>query len=166
MLLLGAPCVILNLLRPAEGYAQPARLHDPSSWPHSPLRHSPFCFHHGALREGASVGDVGFVGPANGGVGEAPAEGGDSGFCFRYLIQYKPVPGMLNEMYRCPPGETPYRRPGIPQLHPIPRLDSVHRNGPRPNTLRNRHTSNPLTPPSNQRTPASRISKTEFPHRA
>ncbi len=65
------------------------------------------------------------------------------GFCFRYLIQYKPIPGMLNEMYCCPLGETPYRMPGIPQLHPTPRLDNVQRNGPRPNTLRHLHTSYP-----------------------
>jgi hypothetical protein len=46
---------------------------------------------------------------------------------------------MLREMYRWPLGETPKRSPGIPQLKPTPRLESVQRKGPLPNTLRNLH---------------------------
>lgn len=106
---------------------------------------------------GVAGGDGGCPGVADGGAGDSTEGGGDEpGFRLRYLIQCKPVPGMLNEMYRCPVGETPYRRPGIPQLHLMPRLDNVQRNGPRLNALRNLHTmSHHLTLSSNQRTPAS-----------
>ena len=125
-------------------------------------RHSPFCFHHGTLRVGVAGGSIGFKGAADWGTGGGAAGGSDeAGFCFRYLIQYNPVPGMLSEIYRCPLGETPYRKPGIPQLHPMPRLDNVHRNGPRPNTLRNLHIVLPLTLPVNRQILASRILKAE-----
>ena len=126
-------------------------------------RYRPFCFHHGTLCMGVAAGRVGFgEGPAHedGGAGEE-GESDETGLLFRYLIQYNPVPGRPIEIYRCPLGETPYRRPGIPQLHPTPRLDNVHRTGPRPNTLRNLHAMFTLIPPEDRRTLASRSLESE-----
>jgi len=105
------------------------------------LAHRPFCFHHGTFCAalGRGAGDV--EGAVEDPVGTFGTEGGsgETLMRLRYLIQYNPVPGMPIETYRCPLAETPYLNPGTPQLQPMPRLENVHRNGPCPNTLRNRH---------------------------
>jgi hypothetical protein len=57
----------------------------------------------------------------------------------KYLIQYRPVPGIESDKNLLPVGDTPNRTPGIPQLIPIPRFVREPRKPPEPNCLRNRH---------------------------
>ena len=57
-------------------------------------------------------------------------------FCFefffepKYFCQYRPVPGMPNDIYNFPVDDRPKRNPGIPMLWPTPFFEKVVRSGP------------------------------------
>lgn len=102
-------------------------------------------FHHSLVGGDAPGADDGGNGTLPDGLLLGPARGLDAPtFRRKCLIQYRPVPGIPTEMYGCPLGDLPYRRPGTPKLQPTPPLESVTLNGPRPKTFRQRQPMNGL----------------------